>query len=89
MTLSDLEKMCRGYGLRTRLARSGEGLCYQLVPQGRHLPLCPSLGSVTTTELYEMSASELEDLVVECSVRSMEGLCYSGGVVVDDDPARG
>lgn len=75
MKLSDLENMCGGYGLRTRLARSGEGLCYQLVPQGWCLPLCPSLGSVTTSELYGMSASELEDLVVGCSVRSMEGLC--------------
>lgn len=71
MTLSDLEKMCGEYGLRIRLGSCGEGLSYQLVPRGRHLPLCPSFGSVTTTELHEMSASELEDLVVSCSVRSM------------------
>lgn len=75
MTHSDLKKMCRKYGLQNRVARSGKGLCYQLVPQVGPLLTCPSLGSVTTTELYGMSASELEDLVVECSVRSMEGLC--------------
>lgn len=71
----ELYRICRKYGLQIRLARYGEGLGYQLVPRGKPLLTYPHSGSVTTTELYEMSASELEDLVVECSVRSMEGLC--------------
>lgn len=68
MTHSDLEKMCRGYGLHVLFKRDGKHLIYAIVPIAN--PFLP-LGSVTTTELHEMSASELEDLVVSCSVRSM------------------
>ena len=70
----ELYRICRKYGLQIRLAGYSEGLGYQLVPQGEPLLTYPHSGSVTTTELHEMSANELEDLVVECSVRSMEGL---------------
>jgi hypothetical protein len=76
MTHSDLKEMCRGYGLVVRhiLDIDDEHLIYDIVPHPFALTY-PPLGALTTTELHEMSASELEDLVVGCSVRSMEGVC--------------
>lgn len=72
-----LKEMCWRYGLEVRLDRDGKHLIYEIVPRANNPFFLTSLPlrALTTTELHEMSASELEDLVVECSVRSMEGLC--------------
>jgi hypothetical protein len=77
MQHSDLKEMCGRYGLYVYLVMRGINLAYSIryPGSGTWTPDGPTLATITTTELYNMSDNELEELVVDCSVRSMEGLC--------------
>jgi hypothetical protein len=79
MKHSDLKRMCHEYGLMVFLYPLPEGRSFGYTIRHASSPVLfdgsQSLASITTTELYDMSASELESLVLDCSIRSMEGLC--------------
>jgi hypothetical protein len=79
MKHSDLKRMCHEYGLMVRLYPLPDSRSFGYTIRHASSPVLfdgsQSLASITTTELYDMSASELESLVLDCSIRSMEGLC--------------
>jgi hypothetical protein len=80
MTHSDLKGMCHKYGLEVFLYPHQDmaSFVYVIRHSSRQIIFdteTDSLASITTTELYEMSAEDLENLVVDCSIRSMAGLC--------------
>jgi hypothetical protein len=79
MKHSDLKNMCHEYGLVVFLYLQPDSSRFAYTIRHASSPVLfdgsQSLASITTTELYDMSASELENLVLGCSIRSMEGLC--------------